>query len=543
MNFNLIDAEWIPVRRKDGTRQIIAPWQVTSNYESNPIVAVDAPRPDFNGAMIQFFIGLVQTTMPPKDDREWRNWLVKPPSNEELKTKLAKVSHAFDFDGGGPRFMQDFDLKTGESIQIDKLLMEMPGENTIKNNTDHFLKRDTVTKMCFPCCATALFSLQTNAPAGGLGNRTSLRGGGPLTTLILGNTLWQTIWLNILDETEFLENCGNPAKNNDVDIFPWMGHTRTSEKGQETTAMDVHPVHIYWGMPRRICINFEEMIAGICEVCGCDTKSLLTSYISKNYGTNYKGVWRHPLTPHYKDKKNEIFLPRHGQPGGITYRYWLGLVQNDVERGNQPAIVVHTFWENRQFKFKDLHEILQHAPRLWAFGYDFDNMKARCWYEGQMPLIQVEEKVRSKYENLASAFIQTSEQVSNNVRRYIKEAMFKRPGDIKGDFSFIEIRFWADTETDFYVALNKLHKALVENEDTIEIKRSWLRVLAKTGVALFDSYSQSNQIEVGDPKRIAVARRNMHRFNSENNKKIRELLDLPKAQKDESSLPINSNKR
>lgn len=148
MNFNLIDAEWIPVRRKDGTRQIITPWQITSDYESNPVVSVDTPRPDFNGAMIQFFIGLVQTAMPPKDDREWRNWLVKPPANEELKTNLAKVSHAFNFDGDGPRFMQDFDLKTGESIQIDKLLMEMPGENTIKNNTDHFLKRDTVTNMC-----------------------------------------------------------------------------------------------------------------------------------------------------------------------------------------------------------------------------------------------------------------------------------------------------------------------------------------------------------------------------------------------------------
>lgn len=397
--------------------------------------------------------------------------------------------------------------------------------------------------MCIPCCATALFSLQTNAPSGGQGNRTSLRGGGPLTTIILGNTLWQTIWLNILNENKFLENCGNPAKNNDVDIFPWMGHSRTSEKGQQpTTPMDVHPAHIYWGTPRRIRISFEEMSAGICDVCGCDPKSLLTSYISKNYGTNYGDGWRHPLTPHYKDKTNGI-LPRHGQPGGITYRYWLGLVQNDVERGNQPAMVVHTFWENRQFKFKDLHEVLQHAPRLWAFGYDFDNMKARCWYEGQMPLIQVEEKVRSKYENLASALIKTSELISNNVRRYIKEAMFKRPGDIKGDFSFIETRFWQDTETDFYITLNKLHKALVNNEDTIEIKRSWLKVLAKTGEALFDSYSQSSQIEIGDPKRVAVARRNMRRFNSENSKKIRELLDLPKAQKDDTSLSINSNKR
>lgn len=542
MSFNLIDIQWIPVRRKDGTRQIIAPWHITSDYESNPIVAIDAPRPDFNGALIQFFIGLVQTTMAPKNDKEWRNGLIIPLSMDELKINFSKVANAFNIDGDGPRFMQDFELKNGENIQIDKLLMEMPGEKTIKDNTDHFLKRDTVTKMCIPCCAMALFSLQTNAPGGGMGNRTSLRGGGPLTTIVMGNTLWQTIWLNIMNELEFLKNCGNPAKNNDVDIFPWMGPTRTSEKGQETTPMDVHPAHIYWGMPRRTRINFNGLENGICEVCGCDYKNLVTSYISKNYGTNYGPGWRHPLTPHYKGKKSGI-LPRHGQPGGITYRYWLGLVQNDTERGNEPALVVHTFMEGHQLKYRDLHDVLKYAPRLWAFGYDFDNMKARCWYEGQMPLVQVEDSIRNDYESLASALIKTSEQVARNVTRYIKEAMFKRPADIKGDFSFIETRFWHDTEPDFYIMLNKLHKALVNHEDTTEIKRQWLKILAKTGEILFDSYSQSNQIEAGDPKRIALARRNMRLFNSENSKKIRELLDLPKIQKDNKSLSANSNRR
>jgi|GEM_PF-2865700 len=69
MVFNLINEKWIPVRRLDGKREIIAPWQVTDNIGSNPIVSLDANRPDFNGALIQFLIGLVQTTMAPNKDK------------------------------------------------------------------------------------------------------------------------------------------------------------------------------------------------------------------------------------------------------------------------------------------------------------------------------------------------------------------------------------------------------------------------------------------------------------------------------------------
>jgi CRISPR system Cascade subunit CasA len=79
--FNLINEKWIPVRRLDDTMEIIAPWQVTDNIGSNPIVNLDANRPDFNGALIQFLIGLVQTTMAPKRDKSWRTGFTEPQSD------------------------------------------------------------------------------------------------------------------------------------------------------------------------------------------------------------------------------------------------------------------------------------------------------------------------------------------------------------------------------------------------------------------------------------------------------------------------------
>ena len=521
MVFNLINEKWIPVRRADGKKEIIAPWQFTDNIGSNPIVSLDANRPDFNGALIQFLVGLVQTTMAPKKDKGWRTGFAEPPGTGELKTAFAKVSHAFNLDGDGPRFMQDFEPGEWKSNEIDKLLVEIPGDETIKDNADHFIKRDSVKRMCLACSAMALFTLQTNAPSGGKGYRTSLRGGGPLTTIVTGDTLWQTIWLNVLNESDFLDNCGNSSLTEDDAIFPWMGPTRTSEKNQLTTPEDAHPAQMFWGMPRRIVLKFDTGETGNCDVCGCDSNNLVTSYIAKNYGINYEGGWRHTLTPHGTNKEN-VLIPRHGNQGGISFRHWLGLVQNDNANRNEPATVVHTF----RGRHKELEN--KKSLQLWAFGYDFDNMKARCWYEGKMPLINVDDDIRENYESVIERLIKTSELVASNVRKYVKEAMFRRPGDVKGDFSFIDNRFWNSSEPEFYNTLEKLRISLSDGTDAVvKIKLQWLNTLFRTGEQLFDEYSQSNQIDVADPKRIALAHRNLRKFNQKKNKQIIEILDLP----------------
>lgn len=520
MSFNLIRNQWMPVIRQDETEEVIAPYELTDNLDVNPIVSFNAPRADFNGSLIQFSIGLVQTTMAPKDNEEWRRGFNNPPSTEKLKSIFEAVSHNFNFDGNGARFMQDYELREGDALQIDKILMEMPGENTITSNRDHFLKRDTVKKMCIPCCITALFSLQINAPSGGQGNRTSLRGGGPLTTIVTGGNIWQTTWLNILPEEEF-KRFGDFSKTDPRDIFPWMGPTRTSEKKQVTTPQDVHPYHMFWSMPRRIYVDTDKTESGDCDICGSNQENLVTAYVSKNYGTNYGGAWRHTLSPYTQTKKGD-FISRHAQPGGITYRYWLGVVQNDIERGELVALSVSNFKEMRR-DYADLHEVFMHLPRLWAFGYDFDNMKARCWYESEMPLIHVEDSIISIYESTIASIIKIAEIVAYNAKISIKKSM----GDeTKGDLSFIETRFWTETESDFYITLDKLYKTLKEGLDPLDLKKEWLKTLSYCAEKLFDSYSQSNQLDTSDPKRIAQAHQSMLFFNSEKNKKIADLLQI-----------------
>jgi len=105
MPFNLIQEPWIPVRRKSNKHIKIRPSQITEDYETDPIVVIDASRADFNGAITQFLIGLIQTTLSPQNSKEWRNRFDRPPKPSDLQVNVESVAHAFNLDGDGPRFM------------------------------------------------------------------------------------------------------------------------------------------------------------------------------------------------------------------------------------------------------------------------------------------------------------------------------------------------------------------------------------------------------------------------------------------------------
>ncbi|WP_335673763.1 type I-E CRISPR-associated protein Cse1/CasA [Xenorhabdus hominickii] len=59
------------------------------------------------------------------------------------------------------------------------------------------------------------------------------------------------------------------------DIFPWLGKTHTSQKaGTEIYAHNVHELHMYWAMPRRICLEIDDKPA-TCQLTGQPTSLFL----------------------------------------------------------------------------------------------------------------------------------------------------------------------------------------------------------------------------------------------------------------------------
>lgn len=513
MEFNLIEKQWIPVLRRDGTKAMIAPWEVTKDFAVNPVVSLNAPRPDFNGALIQFLIGLVQTVAAPQSALEWRKKLVEPPTPEELKEKFATVQHAFELGGDGPRFMQDFEPLNVQPSTIDSLLIDEPGENTLRNNTDFFVKRKEFHfAMCPSCSATAVLTLQTNAPAGGRGYMTSLRGGGPLTTLIKGigkqDLLWHTIWLNILDNAKFL-NLANSQRKEESDKFPWM-----SKAKDVVTEQDMHPSHYYWAIPRRVNL-VPELSSGKCNVCSCQSDELISHFKEKPNGSKYQEPMKHPLSAFNANSTKAVLT----QPGGVSYRHWLGLVFLDNEANNEPARVIHEYIQQRKRGDWPL--------QLWAFGYDFvpGQNKARCWYESQMPLLLVDATLREEYEYHVTGMVRAAAEVAGNTRSAVKKAWFKRPADAKGDVTFVDNGFWQSTESAFYESLNALCPVLEAGNEKEAISRQWLSELCRQSLKLFDSYALEGPIEDADPKRVVVARKELEQYNY--GKKIKGLLDIP----------------
>lgn len=119
---NLIYDSWIPVKKRNGEKVKISPCEITENISTDlEYTDISSVRPDFDGALIQFLIGLLQTTCAPQNTQEWFSWFNKPPDKEELKKKFNPIAQYFNLDGNGPRFMQETTLQFNKNVIAEGL--------------------------------------------------------------------------------------------------------------------------------------------------------------------------------------------------------------------------------------------------------------------------------------------------------------------------------------------------------------------------------------------------------------------------------------
>ncbi|PWC10957.1 type I-E CRISPR-associated protein Cse1/CasA [Brenneria corticis] len=490
--FSLIESRWLPAVYADGRIDKISPQQLADN----DIIDLAWPRADFQGAAYQLLIGLLQTAYAPADDEAWEA-IWQDGLGDGWPQALALLSPAMWFGARKPAFMQDFDTLDCDAAAISALLIEAPGGNTLKLNKDHFIKRGTVNAVCPHCAAMALYTLQTNAPSGGQGHRTGMRGGGPITTLLMPDDvrlpLWKKLWMNVVTREVI------PSGGVDASVFPWLTATSTSDGSHPPlTPENAHPLQAYWGMPRRIELDFTSVQPGECDLCGVESTSLLTHYRSKNYGIQYDS-WRHPLTPYRRALKDDAapLLSLKGQPGGLAYRDWLGLIVGTEDKLNRtfPATVVVQNASRREAR----------KAGLWCFGYDMDNMKARCWYEHRVPLLRDSLREHKDYLVLA---VELARDSVGLLRQSIKEAWFSRPKDVSGDFSAIDVAFWQETQPAFM----RLCQALERNASPVAALKTWQQSLYRYLLVNYDARVFANPDERRDLVKAANTRKKMTAF-------------------------------
>lgn len=521
--FSLLSDAWIPVLRADGSRGTICPAAITSYFANNPVVAPAWGRADFDAATREFLIGLLTVACGAQADDEedaWESWFRAPPPPEELDAAFAPFATAFVLDGDGPRFEQDLEDFAGDDVPVSQLLIDAPGANTLKRNLDHFIRRGRVETLSRAGAAIALFTLQTYAPTGGAGHRVSVRGGGPLTTLLIPGPLqdardgevpapvplWRTLWLAVPRRDEPVV----PAR-----VFPWLVPTRVSDKGRLTTPADVDPLQAFWGMPRRIRLVFDANTdRRRCDLTGQVDEVVVRVYRTRPSGTSYGG-FVHPLSPHYRAKETEPFLPVHGQPGGIGYRHWVGLVvdegagegQKDMRRAAQAVRIARN-------RLADLEPAVGRGTRLLAAGYDMDNMKARAFIESEMPL-HVHAARFAAYDRIVRMLIDGARETEGILRLFVRQALFVKRTQADGGFTkapreggvldLARAHFWERTEAAFGGALASLAEALSGEDVEVEAvtqqaTRGWLNVLRDVATAIFDDCVPFDDLDSLDAK-------------------------------------------
>ena len=493
-NFSLITTPWLPVRRRSGAVEYITPYNITHGIADDPVTDLLWPRPDFNAAAHEFLIGLLTTLATPKDEAEWQEQWLHPPTPEQLLRAMAPFAATFNLTGGGPKFMQDLDpLNGGKHKDVAALLIDTPGDNTLKNNADLFVKRGQVPRMCRAAAAMALYTLNTYAPMGGGGHLTSMRGGGPMTTLVIAEhphyptALWGRLWPNVETREQIAQRNTYAVADDDPGlIFPWLVDTRNShpkQNGVYTTPRDVHPLQVYWGMPRRIQLQFDASDGEPCALTGAADPVMVQHYRTIVYGNRYDAAFRHPLTPYYRQKADTMQLPKHPNNGAIKYRHWPGLVVPSADGLRTPAQVIQ-HWPTRQAHSR--------ATRFTAYGYDMKQATALAWEEAEMPLFATSNPAVAAG---LQAFIQRTTTAAASVAALlisaVKQAHHDRVKDARGDYGHYAELFYRHTETAFYAALHAASGQLSDHkadDPTYAERLLWAETMAACALRLFDEH-------------------------------------------------------
>ena len=459
MPLNLISDRWIPVVDASGARRVIAPWEMADATLLRP----DWPRADLNVACLELLIGLVFMADPPASRDDWI--ARKAPDPARLKARLAPFAPAFNLTGDGPLFLQDLDPLDGVPNAPDMLFIDSAGANTSRNNADLMVHRNRYRGLDLPLAAIALYTFQAHAPSGGAGNRTSMRGGGPMVTLVdPGRGLWSIIWANVPD--------GMAASPSDL---PWMNPTRVSDRHQETQPPQGQrfSVEAFFGQPRRIRL----------EVSG----DVVTGVIQKPYGTNY-GIWMHPLSPYYRTKAGEVPLPVHPKAGHFGYRNWLGILARAKEAElAEPAHCV-SLWGQRS---RDDASVI-------VAGWAMDNMKPRDFVHSVEPLIDLPEDEMICLFGLVTAADQAAIALRGSLAPVLAEGEAREAE---------REAFYAATEPAFLTCL----AALKSGEAIAEIYARWHGDLRTEALRRFDALASHglDQRDMSDVKRIVDARRSL----------------------------------
>jgi CRISPR system Cascade subunit CasA len=533
--FNLLRDPWIPVRRRSRKVDWIAPHQITE--QGDPPVEISSFRPDFDGALWQFLIGLLQTILMPGDEEAWRERYEEPPTPEQLQKAFSPYLEAFWLDGPGPRYMQETGLKQTKKddiIPIRELLATSLA-------SELFSKPEAVSRMGQRALAMTLTTVQMYAWGAGRGHRTCVRGAGALTSLVhcRGESLFRNLWLNVLSQEDWSLVPGDHKKPLSS-VFPWMEPPRKVEKGETRPPQQRNPAEHFWAMPHRYWIQFSG--PGHCDLVGAVEPST-SEVLRRPDGLNYEGAWMHPLSPHRRDPKDGTLSPARVSDQRIPYREWPGMILGQREGSAPDAVPAATV---QIYRLRGRGRVVRGASGgpvgLRLIGYQMPPGQAKVfgWLEQETPLLSEDEAEARDLAPVAARLVAAAETVRLSLFRCCKEALKRRAEDIDFKASVLQgvsRSFWSGSEPAFLEHIEHLRHALKATTpaEIDAVKLSWLKALRPVAMEIFAGVSQeAAQFGATDIARIARAHNKLLRETSPHLPSLQEAVGLPVAARSSS---------
>lgn len=294
---NLVEASWIPVRDHGGSgvfRLLTYEELLCSNGEWQ----VNLPRDDLELACIQLLVCMTQVMFLPESGGQLRDWHAGPLAPEVFTDGAALCREWFDLDHPTQPFMQSRGVKAAETTPVQKLLIGLPEGN----NHAFFNEVGEVKRIGAAAAAIALFNQASNCPSFGGGFKAGLRGGSPVTTLVAGRHLRETLWRNVLPRERINTFLPLWQRGDPDDVPTWV---RPIQEGETIQAQSIGLVRGLFWQPAKVELVADE--DGECDLLG--TKGpRYRGFRKEKFNFSIAGLWPHPHGARvYSDKKDWKF--------------------------------------------------------------------------------------------------------------------------------------------------------------------------------------------------------------------------------------------
>lgn len=285
---NLLFDPWVPVRADGGTgafrlltyRQLLCEpgnWQVS------------LPRDDLELACLQLLVCMTQVMFLPEDIQILRKRLAEPLPPEAFDAGIAPCRDWFDLDHPTQPFMQSRGVM-GKMTTVQKLLPGLPEKTSTAPSAHCFFNEVMeIRNMGGPIAAIALFNQASNSPSFGGGFQGSLRGGGPITTLVAGPNLREMVWRNVLTRPRVHERqIGMPGPGEEQPN--WVKPIR---EGETIHWNEIGLARGLFWQPARVELIRAERPAP-CDMLGGEAVPVYVGFRAEQFKFTVEGRWPHP---------------------------------------------------------------------------------------------------------------------------------------------------------------------------------------------------------------------------------------------------------